>query len=192
MRKIKFSLEEKKIVRAIVVFVLIQFLIILVFVRELNMSRPIKAKDTKQIDITVEDTYCIRLGTRYSENLFVVVADSEKYWFEYHRFFDKYSVDQLYQSISEGDKLHLTYYETSYILFGNVKVVVDAQTEIETYRSFESYNQAKRGLPTLVTIIFSIIETFFAAIILLYVWLNKNTVKILCKKLKKCINKNTP
>lgn len=189
MRKIKFSLEEKKTVRAIVVFVLIQFLIILVFVRALNMSRPIKAKDTKQIDITVEDTYCIRLGRRYSENLFVVVADSKKYWFEYHRSFDKYSVDQLYQSISEGDKLHLTYYETSYIVFGNVNVVVDAQTETETYRSFESYNQAKRGLPTLVAIVFSIIELVFVAIVLLYVWLKKNTVRELCNKVKKCINK---
>ena len=150
-----------------------------------STSFPIDVKDTKQIDITVEDTYCVRSYGRHSrESWFVVVADSEKYWFEYHGSFDKYSVDQLYKSISKGDGLRLTYYETSYIVYGKVNVVVDARAEAEIYRSFESYNRARQGIPTLGVIIFSIIELVFVGIVFVNIWLNKSIFKEISRKIK--------
>ena len=180
MKKNKFSLAEKKLIRTVIVLALIQFAIIFIFARMLIGSRQINANDTKQIDIIVDDIYYFRVPR---ENWLVVVSDSTKYLLKGRSTSEEYSVNELYESIIEGTKLSLMYKETHTVL-GNVNLVVDARSETETYRSLEEFNRGKQGAPAFVTIIFSIIELIFVGIVLVYVWLNYTTIKGVCKKSK--------
>ena len=144
-------------------------------------SQPISVNDTKQIEITVDDIFFVRVPR---ENWLVVVSDSTKYLFKSRLTFEECSVDELYESISEGNKLSLKYYE-EYNILGKSNLVVDARTESEIYRTIEGYNQSKQGVTTLVVIIFSIIELVFIGIICLYVWLNHNIIKGIYRKVSK-------
>ncbi len=180
MKKTKFSLLEKRILRLVTVLALIQIVIVFTFEHMLIGSRQINVNDTKQIDIIVDDIYYFRIPR---ENWLFVVSDSTKYLFVSRSTLEEYSVNELYKFISEGHKLSLRYRETHNIL-GKVNLVVDARSETETYRSIEEYNHGKQGIPALVTIIFSIIELIFVGIVLMYVWLNFTTVKGIYKKTK--------
>lgn len=169
MKKSKISLVETKSIRVMLLFVIIQFLIVILFVLLVRGSRQIDMNDTKQIDITVDDIYIIRVA---GEDQLVVVADSTEYLFEGRATFEDHSVHALYNSISKGDSLSLIYYESDRILFKNANVVVDARTETEIYRDFEEYNRGMQGVPIFVVILFSIIELFFIGIVFVYVWFN--------------------
>ncbi len=177
----RFSLVEKKLLRTVIALVLIQLLFIFSSIHMFICSQPISVNDTKQIEITVDDIYFVRVPR---ENWLVVVSDSTKYLFKSRLTFEECSVDELYESISEGNKLSLKYYE-EYNILGKFNLVVDARTESEIYRTIEGYNQSKQGVTTLVVIIFSIIELVFIGIICLYVWLNHNTIKGVYQKVKK-------
>lgn len=179
--KKKFSLVEKKLLRTVIALVLIQLLFVFTSIYALICSKPISENDTKQIEIIVDDMYFVRVPR---ENWLVVVSDSTKYLFKSRLTFYECSVDELYESISEGNKLSLKYYE-EYNILGKSNLVVDARTETEIYRTIEEYNQNKQGVPVLVIIIFSIIELVFIGIICLYVWLNHNTIKGIYRKVKK-------
>ena len=181
MKKTKFSLLEKKILLVVIVLTLIQLVIVFAFVYMLIGSQQINVNDTKQIDIIVDDIYCVRIAREYC--LFVV-SDSTKYLFKSRSTFEEYSVAELYNSISEGDKLSLRYHKTHNILLGKVNLVVDARSETETYRSIAEYNHGRQGISAFVTIIFSIIELIFVGIVLMYVWLNYNTIKGVYRKTK--------
>ena len=180
MKKKKFSLIERKTLRMIVLSSLIQLIIFLLFLCLLISSQQIDVNDTKQIDIIVDDIYYSRVSREY---WLFIVSDSTKYLFKGRPTFEEYSVDELYESISRGSKLSLRYYETHSIL-GKVNLVVDARSETETYRSIEEYNQAKQGIPIVIFVLFSIIELLFVGIVFLYVYLNYNTIKGVCTKLK--------
>lgn len=180
-KKIKFSLAEKKLTRMVIVLTFIQLVIIFFFIYMLIGSQQINVNDTRQIDITVDDIYCFRVSR---SNWLLVVSNSTEYLFTSRSTFEEYSVSELYETIAEGSKLSLRYYETHMIL-GKFNLVVDARSETETYRSIEEYNRGKQGVPAFVTIIFSIIELIFVGIVLIYVWLNYNTVKGIYKKFKK-------
>ena len=179
--KYKLSLAEKKLIRIGIGLVLIQLAIIFIFAYMLIGSQQINVNDTKQIDITVDDIYYSRVPR---ENWLFVVSDSTEYLFTSRSTFEEYSVSELYETIAEGSKLSLRYYETHMIL-GKFNLVVDARSETETYRSIEEFNRGKQGVPAFVTIIFSIIELIFVGIVLIYVWLNYNTIKGIYKKSKK-------
>ena len=174
MKKSKLSLVETKSIRVMLLLVIIQFLIAILFVLFVRGSRQINMNDTKQIDITVDDIYIIRVAR---EDQLVVVADSTEYLFEGRSTFEDHSVHELYDSISKGDNLSLIYYESDRILFKNANVVVDARTETEIYRDFEEYNRGRQGVPIFVVILFSIIELFFIGIVFVYVWLHYKTIK---------------
>jgi len=180
MKKTKFSLAEKKLIRIVIVPALIQLVIIFIFAHMLIGSQQINVNDTKQIDITVDDIYYFRV---LRENWLFVVSDSTKYLFKSRSTFEEYSVNELYESISEGAELSLMYRETHTVL-GNVNLVIDARSETKTYRSLEEFNRGKQGVPAFLTIMFSIIELIFVGIVLVYVWLNYTTIKGVYKKSK--------
>lgn len=180
MGKFKLSTSEKKLIRTVLVYVLIQSLIVLAFMSMFRASHPVNIQDTKQIDITVEDTYYISIP-KHSQ--LVVVATSGKYSFVNYSRFDEYSANEIYESISKGDKLSLTYYE-GYSIVGKINRVVAAQTENETYRSLQGYIRGHQGLPAIIVLIFSIIEFVFIGLVLISTLLDKNIAKGLIKKLK--------
>lgn len=180
MKKVMFSVVEKRIIRSMLMLGLVQMLILIAFIRMYNIGQPISIHDTKQTDIIVEDIYPI--STR-KEQWLVIVANSEKYLFESHSTFDTYSLEELNKSISKGDKLSLRYYE-EYIVFRKTNLIVDARTETETYRTIEDYNSAKQGLPVFVVIVFSIVEIVFVGIVFIYVWLNHSIFKGVFRKTK--------
>lgn len=180
MKKVMFSIVEKRLIRSMLILGLVQILIVFTFIRTFSIGQPISVHDTKQTDIIVEDIYCISLR---KEEWLVIIADLEKYLFESHSKFDEYSINELYESISEGTKLSLMYQETHNI-FGRVNLVVDARSETETYRTIEEYNHGRQGVPVFVVILFSIIEIIFVGIIFVYVWINYSIFKGFYRKIK--------
>ena len=165
MKKVKHSKKEK--IRAFWVFILIQVIIVLLFLCLIQESQQIDINDTKQVEITVDGMRKYRLLNEYR---LIVDADSVSYMFNSPSTSEEYSVAELYESISVGDRLLLIYYEDSF-WFTDVNFVVDARTETEVYRSFEENNRAKEGLPTILLIVFAIIELIFLGIVWINIWL---------------------
>ena len=186
MKKIKYSVVEKKLIRNVFISVLIQVLIIAMFFMAFNTNHPIDITDTKQAEITVDDTYCRFTGRRLTTTWLVISENSTEFIFSGDEPFSgyEYSVSELHESISVGDRLSLRYYETFNIL-GKINLVVDAQTENETYRTLEEYNNAKQGDDIFVIILFFVIEVIFCAVAVLFFAFSKNTRKSICRKIKK-------
>ena len=183
MRNFKFSLGEKKSIRAIILLTLVQLVIIFLLVIAINESRQINIDETKQVDITVDDIYLFRGSHRDSRWLFVADG-ATRYLFWGKNTSEDASTYELYDSISCGDKLSLIYYESTHIILGNINVVVDARTETEVYRTLDSYNRSKQGLIPFVIILYVIMEFIFIGIALIYVWLNLSNFKTLCERKK--------
>ena len=181
MGKKKLSLYEKKQCRNVVVLALMQLVIILLFVTAFGECRQIDAKDTKQIEITVDDVYKSN-GWNHSTWL-IVISDTSEYLFAPRSTSKEYSPAQMYKLISKGSKLSLMYYEEQGV-FRSGNVVVDARGENETYRTIEEYNRGRQNGQIFLAVIFFVIEISFVCILSLYVWLNYNTLKDVCRKFK--------
>lgn len=167
MTKTKFS--NKKLIRAVCIFIFIQILFVSIFCVLLRESKPIDLQNTKNIDITVDDVYYYRTISEYR---LAVYSSSVKYVFTSRTTGDDYSVSKLHKSICVGDKLSIIYYEKD-SAFGSNNIIVDARTVAKTYRSFEEYNKGKQGLPTLITVIFSIGELVACGVFGFYVFILK-------------------
>lgn len=148
-----------------VVFLFIEFCIILAFVRLWTGSQPIKISNTKEIDIIVENVFTIRV---LNDRWLIVTADSTQFVFYGWSTRKEYSVSELSNAISKGDKLSLIYYEESGLFRNHRNVVVEARSGTETYRSIKEYNLGNEGLPTFVIILFTIIQLAYLGIVLLY------------------------
>lgn len=181
MKKSKFSSDEKKLFRVLLALILLQSVTVFIFSHMLFESRQVNIRDTKEIDIIVDDFYRYRVS---KEAKLVIVADGNEYLFNSRSSFAEYSVDELYNSISEGSCLSLIYYET-YEISGRVNLVVDARSENEIYRTIEEYNRGKQGLPVFVVIIFFATEIVFVGIILLYVRTKCSIFKSIFRKITK-------
>lgn len=181
MRKSKFSLAEGKNIWAIFVLIMIQVIVIFSFVLLWTSSRKIDIEDTKQAAVTVEDLFLIRAP---GEDQLVVVADSTYYLFESRARSEERSVHELYDSISMGDRLALTYYVSGGILRKEVNRVIDARTETEIYRSFEAYNRGRQSVSVFVVILYAVIETVFVGIVFVYVWIHRDQMKSIRRKAK--------
>jgi len=180
MTKIRFSLLEKKSVFALLAFFLVQIVIIFAFFVVAKVE-VIDIENTKKIDVVVEDIYT---GSTRRNAQFVVVADSENYYFGTHSTKEEYSVNELCRAISVGDSLLLTYYESDSLLFGSRNIVVDARNETEVYRSFEAYNLGRGVVSIPAVLLFALVELLFAAIVFLHSWLNYTTIKKTIKTIK--------
>ena len=84
MKKVMFSIVEKRLIRSMLILSLVQILILIAFIRMFNIGQPISTYDTKQADIIVEDIYPI---SSRKEQWLVIIGDSEKYLFESHSTF---------------------------------------------------------------------------------------------------------
>ncbi len=181
MNKINLSPKQKQTLCSLIIFALMQILIILVFSWLLYKSKPVDLENTKQITITVDNVRYQRGPTEY---YFIIYSDSEKYLFSNYGRFGEYSNRELYESISIGDRLTLTYYNSSSLLHGNFNSVIEAQSNTEIYRSVEEYTKLTAGISTAVTIPFLIIELVFVGVLILYVLNSKNTLIKIGRKLK--------
>lgn len=185
MKKIKYSVVEKKLIRNVFISVLIQVLIIAMFFMAFNTNHPIDITDTKQTEITVDDIYYRITSGRHSTTYWLIISEnSTEYIFSSLKPSAEYSVNELYESISVGDRLSLRYYETFNIL-GKINLIVDARTATETYRTLEEYNNSKQGVAIAVIVIFSVFELLFCAGTFIYFALDKNTIKSIYRKVKK-------
>lgn len=186
MKKIKYSVVEKKLIRNVFISVLIQVCIIVMFFMAFNTSHPIDITDTKQAEITVDDTYCRFTGRRLTTAWLVISENSTEFIFSGDEPFSgyKYPVEELNELISVGDRISLRYYETFNIL-GKINLIVDARTETETYRTLEEYNNSKQGVDIAVIVIFSVFELLFCAFVFISFALDKNTIKSIHRKVKK-------
>ncbi len=182
MKRMKFSIVEKKLIRMIIIFIILQALIIAVFLFELNGSYPINIQDTEQVDIVVEDIYYYRTRSGYK---LCVVSDSNNYLFLNRSTFKEYSPSKLYRTISVGDRLSLVCYQTNIAFFGESNIVIEARTETETYRSYEEYLKGMKGAPVANVVIYTVIEVIFVGAVFVYVWINQNIIKEFFKKVKR-------
>lgn len=184
MKKIKYSVVEKKLIRNVFISVLIQVLIIAMFFMAFNTNHPIDITDTEKTEITVDDIYYRITRGRHSTYWLIISENSTEFIFLSLEPSAEYSVNELYESISVGDRLSLRYYETFNIL-GKINLIVDARTETETYRTLEEYNKSKQGVDIAVIVIFSVFELLFCAIVFISFALDKNTIKSIYRKVKK-------
>ncbi len=186
MKRCKLSLTEKDLLKELLVFVLVQITIAFVFAVFLNNSHQIDINDTKQIDITVDDLYSTKV---MREEWLYVVADSTEYLFTARPTLEEYSVSELHNTISRGDRLSLTYCETDHLVYGKLKIVVDARDDAEIYRTFDAYREGQQGVSVFAVILFSTIELIFIGVVLVYAWLNQNIIKDLRRKIMRCTAK---
>lgn len=181
MKKRKYSKEEKKIIRNLILFLFVQVLCMQLCFYCWNACQPIDINDTKQVDIIVDKAYETISGRR---QVMYVVADSEYYMFTAPGFFEEYTVGELNDRISEGDHLSLIYYE-GYSFFQKVNHVIDARSETEVFRSLENYYRGKQGIPAFGVIICVIIESLFLTLFVMYVTSHSVAIKIIYKKIRK-------
>lgn len=184
MKKSKFSLAEKKLLHMVIVLVFIQLLIAFAFAYMLINSRQININETHQASINVDNIYYYRIA---KENKLLVISDSKYYLFTNRSTLKEHSVHDIYESISLGDQLSLTYYETHSIIWGKCNIVVGAHSETEIYRSLSEYNRGREGLPLFVIILYSIIELIFSGVVFVYIWLNYTTTKGIYVKVRKLL-----
>jgi hypothetical protein len=180
MSKIKICLAEKKLLRRAIALALIQVVIVLFFADIL--IRQIDENEIKHSDIVVDDVYKYR---SFRTETLMVVADSKHYLFSSRPTLKEASVNDIYESISIGDQLSLTYYEAQNMVFGKFNVVVDARSETEIYRTLEEYNRSIEGALVGVVILCLIIEMIFCVLVLGYIWINFGMFKSIYRKIKK-------
>lgn len=179
MKKLKLSVAEKKLIRFFTLCVLIEIIIILLISNTIASFRPLQIQDTKQIEIVVEDVY-YDYG-RVSSRL-VLTSGSEKYYIHNRSSKNEYSIRQLKEMIAIGDRLILNYCEERN-LWGKYNSVVNAQTETEVFRTIDNFNNDQKIGSTIFIIVLIFIELFFCLYVILYTFLNKNTIKSFLRKL---------
>ena len=173
----------KNIIKTYIPFLFVQLLFLLLFIRIFSISQPIDISETIQIDIVVED---IRWVDRFRDNEMAVVADSTEYFFKSRATPNEPSIHELYNTISKGDKLSLTYYESDRYLFrGKTNVVVSARTETETYRSLEEFNRGRQGTGSFVIALLSAVELLFIGFTSFIVWCDRKTIRNAYRNAKK-------
>jgi hypothetical protein len=178
MKKTKLSIVEKKVLRILAAFLIIQFGIVLL----ICMGKPVAIENTKQVDIIVEDFHVVgTYNARHHGRELIIESDSTEYRFGDRATLKEYSVLQISQTISVGDRLTVRYYERTGI-WGTRNWVVDARSEMEVFRSWEEYNN---GGFWATLILFCIIELLLVVTFFSFLGVNKNTLKSIYRKIKK-------
>ena len=176
----KMSTGEKKLIKTVLIFVLVQIIIALLIVKAYHDSQPINIKDTKQIDIIVDDTYYLSYVKHSS---FHIYSDNVKYSFENQNTAINYSSNKLDKTISAGDRLTISYIERWNI--HGTKWVVDARSGNKVYRTLEEYNKQSALALVPFLALFAIIEIVYLAICTFWILSQKNNLKTLIRRIKK-------
>lgn len=179
MIKLKLSIAEKKSISFFVMCALIEIIIILLVSNAIASFCPLQIQDTKQIEIVVEDVF-YDYG-RVSSRL-VLTSGSEKYYIHNRSSEEEYSIRQLKEMITIGDRLILNYCEERN-LWGKYNSVVNAQTETEVFRSIDNFNNDQKIGSIILIIVLIFIELFLCLYVILYTFLNKNTIRSLLRKI---------
>lgn len=167
------SKSKKRFIRATIMFIVIQILIILLFSFLLIESRPIDSKDMKRLDLVVESIDYKKVISEYRMDIY---SDSVRYSFNSRSVLSECSVSELYDKIKVGDRLSVIFFEKS-SLFDKQNLIIDARTETEIYRSVDTYNNGKSSLVTVVIIILCIVEILFFGVLALFIYINRNAIK---------------
>ncbi|MBQ8791472.1 MAG: hypothetical protein IJZ51_09190 [Ruminiclostridium sp.] len=167
------SKSKKRFIRATIMFIVIQILIILLFSFLLIESRPIDSKDMKRLDLVVESIDYKKVISEYRMDIY---SDSVRYSFNSRSVLSECSVSELYDKIKVGDRLSVIFFEKS-SLFDKQNLIIDARTETEIYRSVDTYNNGKSSIVTVVIIILCIVEILFFGVLALFIYINRNAIK---------------
>ena len=75
MRRIKLSVVEKRLIRTVIIFVLLQLMIVGAFICCLKASEPIEKQDMKQLDIVVDNVDKVKpiTGTKLLNHILLVL-----------------------------------------------------------------------------------------------------------------------
>ena len=180
MGKMRFSIVEKKLIRTVILFDIIQLVILFIFVSLLRNSQQVNEDSVQQADIVVDDVRSIRVAR---ENWLYVVSDSNKYLFRGRSTFEEYSVDEIENSLNRGDMLSLLYIE-EWTVFGKANAVVDARSGNMIFRTIEEYNRGKENLPIILIVAFTVFELIFLGIVFVDVRMNYKIFKEIYRKIK--------
>lgn len=187
-KQVKFSIQEKQIIKSLIVYLLVQLVIISFFAYTFIDSLPVDSDEIKQVDIVVEDTFYFRLLNSY---WLIVYSDSADFFFSSGFTRNKeYSVSEINKSISNGDRLSLMYYEDMTFL-GKQNIVVDAKSGNIIYRSIEAHNDREKTAPLFPVIMFPIVELIFGSYIFIMIRLQTNEIKKIWQKTKRKVKDNT-
>ena len=156
--KKKYSKTRRKCLKKILIPVVIQVIIILLFCKMINMSRTIDIKDTKQLTVTVDAIHYDHNGRL--DNRVWIESNSQRYFFGRNATSNEYSVDEVFDSLSEGDQITIIFHEEDSI-FGPQNWILDARTETEVFRTYEDYLKSKTNLIPAVCALFSFVELLF-------------------------------
>ena len=168
---------KQKFIRTIILFLFVQLLIFVAFVFIFNSSKPLDLQNKKNTEVLVEKTEYFN----FREPRFYIYSNSEKYYFPNRGVLGQYSNYELYQTISVGDKLSLTYVEQNSI-FNDKKVVIEASSEMKTYFTIEEFQQLYSGTEVFIVIVFSVLEIGYISIVSVYCWFHKDVfIKYKCK-----------
>ena len=104
MKKFRLSTGEKKFIRTIIIFVLIQFVILGAFLSVYRESQDNLLERTQTAEIIIEDIYGTRVGM---SRCLVVVSDSTEYLFSSYTDRGEYKRSELKKVLSIGDRLSI-------------------------------------------------------------------------------------
>lgn len=188
MSKGNLSIVEKHFIRRMAIFFIVQLIMLLTFVYCFVHSQPINVNNVKTINIVVEDTR-IRYHARSSNQLFLY-SGSERFLLTEPATQEELTATELYDRVSIGDKLRISYVEIWLLLYGKTNLVVEAQSDAEVYRALNSYNLNKHGISNFIIIVGILIEIVCIGIVIVYVCLNKKTARQIGKKIKRLHHKS--
>ncbi len=159
MKKLCRKQIKKNIRKFIKIFVIQLIILSFAFVLY-NVSKPHDPAELTTVFVTVEST---DLYTNYSKNsIFVVKSNSTRYFFSSRRQ-GELSNYELYEEISPGDYLSITYYK-----FNNKFWVIDSRNDTKIYRSLDVANkELQQGLKSSIAFIV-FVEIVYLILVILY------------------------
>ncbi len=173
-KKIKFSIQEKHIIKSLIAYLLVQLVIISFFAYAFIDSLPVDSDEIKQVDIVVEDTFYFRFLNSY---WLIVYSDSSDFLFSSGFTRSKeYSVSEINKSISKGDNLSLMYYKDMTVI-GKMNIVVDAKSCSSVYRSIEAHNGREKTAPLFSIVMFPIVELIFGSYFFIMIRIQTKEIK---------------
>ena len=172
--KITQKYKNKKCIFVRLIF--LQVLIVIIYILAFNESRLPKYSEIKNVNVIVEQTNYRR---SFSEYKFDIYSNGVKYTFyNSGKTSLQYSNYQLYKTISIGEAISLSYYEKTSV-FGKNNFVLSAHSETRKYRNLEDYYKSIKGISTIITILFVIIEVLYIGVVVIcfFMMCGKNTRK---------------
>ncbi len=171
-----YRIVKSKLMPFCIKVFLIQTVIVLIVLFIIDYASPIAKSELISVNIVISD---IHYSSRSrAGNRLYIWDNGQKYIFTPGAFSD-YSCKELYDALSIGDKLNISYYEH----FLSQNIIFEAKSNETIYRTYENYRKGEKlAIPlTIPLIIF--VEGIFALIV--YVEFDTNRDKFFKRKKKK-------